>query len=57
MLLELPSSFLRVSRYSIINTDYLESINHSDQTIHLAQLNKYVGIGDTFKSKVMALLN
>jgi DNA-binding LytR/AlgR family response regulator len=53
---KLSAPFIRVSRFSIVNVDYLSRINHSDQTIYL-QGYKYVsGLGDKYEENLILII-
>lgn len=46
--MELPESFLRINRYTIINTQFLSHFDHSEQTIHLRNMpDRFFSVGDT----------
>lgn len=54
---ELPSSFIRISRFAIANIEYIESISHSDDTISMRGIqNKSISIGGCYKSDIKKLL-
>lgn len=53
---ELPSIFIRVSRYALVNIQFIERIDHSDQVLHLRGYKSQVGIGDAFKKDLMKRL-
>ena len=53
---ELSSDFLRVSRYALINLNFIERIDHKDQTLHLRHHDSYVGVGDSFKAGLLDVL-
>lgn len=54
---ELPPNFVRISRFAIININYLENIDHSDQTLCLKGIdNKCVGYGDSYKDDIIKIL-
>jgi two-component system LytT family response regulator len=54
---ELPSNFVRISRFAIININYLENINNTDQTVHLQGINnREIGYSELYKEKFLTKL-
>jgi DNA-binding LytR/AlgR family response regulator len=54
---DLPDYFLRINRYTIINTQYLSHFDHSEQTVHLRNIaNRFFAVGDTYRQEVMRFL-
>jgi len=54
---QLDSSFVQVSRSSVVNTKYIKSFNSPDQILRLKGYQGYVGVGDTYKSNLLAFLD
>lgn len=54
---DLPSFFVRVSRYAVVNIRYTERIDHADQTLHLRGHSAYVGIGNAYKDNLLNKLH
>lgn len=54
---KLPRHFMRISRYTIINTKYFSHVNHSDRTIFLKGFKKKsFGLGDAFADELFQAL-
>ena len=53
---ELTEQFLRVSRYALVNLNYIESIDHKMQCLRLRGYDSYVNIGDSYKAEVLRRL-
>ena len=55
---ELPSQFVRISRYAIINTEFMVSYHHTDQILHLRDAEEYTfTVGNSYKAKLLDLLD
>lgn len=55
---ELPSQFVRISRYTIINTEFMVSYHHTDQILHLRDAEEYTfTVGNSYKAKLLDLLD
>ena len=53
---ELPSVFVRVSRYALVNIRFIKRIDHADQVLHLHSYESQVGVGDAFKKDLLKIL-
>lgn len=53
----LPSSFMRISRYHIVNLDFLESVNSSDSVIGLRGEKEKFGIGTKYLKELITILS
>ena len=54
---ELPDSFLRINRFTIVNTHYLSHFDHSEQCLYLRNISdKLFSVGDAFRTDLLKIL-
>jgi DNA-binding LytR/AlgR family response regulator len=54
---ELPESFVRINRYTIINLLFISHYDHSDQCVYLINIkDRSFGVGDSYKTDLLARL-
>lgn len=55
---ELPNQFVRISRYTIVNTEFMDEYHHTDQLLHLRGAEKYTfTVGNSYKQNLLDLLD
>ena len=52
----LPSHFLRVSRFLIINLNHLDYFDHSDHVLYLKGLKRNFGVGSAYEQNIFKAL-
>lgn len=52
----LPPSFMRVSRYLIINLNHLDYYDHSDHVLYLKGLKRNFGVGNSYEPNLLSVL-
>jgi DNA-binding LytR/AlgR family response regulator len=54
---QLPNYFIRINRFTLINSNFLSRYDHSEQCIYLREINnKTFNVGDKYKKVVLGLL-
>ncbi len=54
---ELPSNFLRINRYDIINGENIREYDRSEQVVYLFDIKDGFGVGNTYKSNFLNYLD